>query len=318
VLSYRHGFHAGSFVDVLKHTTLICILNYLNQKEAPYCYIDTHAGAGLYALSHRFMQKNKEYMTGIGKLFGEVTGDPALDQYLKIIQGFNPNQKLTQYPGSPKIAQAASREKDRLQLIELHPSDAQELQHQFAHSYRSKVFQMEASAGLFSFLPPKEKRGLIFIDPPYELDSEYTSVIELLKIAQQKFPTGTYALWYPIVERRKTEIFVRKISHLPFKHILRVEHCIAADGVNKGLTGHGMLIMNGPFNLKETLTPTLKKINERLTQDKGTYFIAELSPGAKITPKTEAKPEIKPSRFPARGEKPGFKTRFKTQPKTSD
>jgi 23S rRNA (adenine2030-N6)-methyltransferase len=314
VLSYRHGFHAGSFVDVLKHTTLIAILDYLNQKDAPYCYIDTHAGAGLYSLSHRFMQKNKEYLTGIGKIFGTVTGDPALDRYLKIIQLFNPNQKLSQYPGSPKIAQAASREKDRLQLIELHPSDTQELQNQFSHSYRSKVFQMEASAGLFSFLPPKEKRGLIFIDPPYELDSEYTSVIELLKIAQQKFPTGTYALWYPIVERRKSEIFVRKISHLPFNHILRVEHCISPDTTNKGLTGHGMLIMNGPFNLKETLTSTLKKINELLTKDRGTYLIAELSPGAKILPKADPKIDQKLSPQPTQNTRPGFKTRFKSKP----
>ncbi len=294
MLSYRHGFHAGSFVDVLKHTTLIAVLDYLNLKEAPYCYVDTHAGAGLYDVSHRFMQKTREYQTGIGKIFGLSSGDPALDKYLKIIQGFNPNNKLSQYPGSPKIAQAASREQDRLQLIELHPSDADELQHHFAHSYRTKVFKLEASAGLFSFLPPKEKRGLIFIDPPYELDSEYSSVIELLKIAQEKFSSGTYILWYPVIERRKIEIFIRKISHLPFKSILRIEHCIAPDnpiGEHHGLTGHGLLVMNGPFNLKETLTPTLKKINELLTQNKGTYLINELSPGAKILPKAAPKQE---------------------------
>jgi 23S rRNA (adenine2030-N6)-methyltransferase len=287
VLSYRHGFHAGNFADVLKHTVLIAILDYLNQKEAPYCYIDTHSGAGMYALNHRFMQKNQEYQTGIGKLWGKTFGDPALDRYLKVIGSFN-DEKLSVYPGSPKIAQALYRDHDRLQLVELHPSDVEELDEHFFRVPRTKVFKLDASDALVSFLPPKEKRGLIFIDPPYELDSEYTSLVQLLKLAEQKFPSGTYALWYPVIERRKIELFIRKISALSFKSGLRIEHCLHADGFNQGMTGSGLLVLNGPFNLQETLTPTLKKLKEHLGNHQGFYRIEPLLMGPK-SPSTPLK-----------------------------
>ncbi len=280
MLSYRHGFHAGNFADVLKHTVLIAILDYLNQKESPYCYIDTHAGAGMYALNHRFMQKNQEYQSGIGKLWGKKLTDPALDRYLKVIESFN-DGKLSQYPGSPKIAEALYRDHDRLQLVELHPSDAEELDQYFFRVPRAKVFKLEASQALISFLPPKEKRGLIFIDPPYELESEYSSLLQLLKMAEQKFPSGTYALWYPVIERRKIELFIRKISALSFKNGLRIEHCLHPDGLNQGMTGSGLLVLNGPFNLQETLTPTLKKLKECLADNQGFYRIEPLAMGPK-------------------------------------
>ncbi len=280
MLSYRHGFHAGSFADVLKHTVLIAVLDYFNQKEAAYCYIDTHAGAGMYPLNHRFMQKNHEYEKGIGKLFGKTTADPVLDRYLKVIQSFNP-KGLAQYPGSPKIAQAVSRDHDRLQLIELHPSDAEELKQHFFRSHRVKVFSTEASQGLVSFLPPKEKRGLIFIDPSYELSSEYSSLIHLLKMAAERFSSGTYILWYPVIERRAVELFIRKVAVLPFKSGLRIEHCLHPDGLDHGMTGNGLIVLNGPYNLKETLTPSLKKLNEYLSEGRGSFRLDTLSMGPK-------------------------------------
>lgn len=281
MLSYRHGFHAGGFSDVLKHITLIALLDYLNLKDKPYCYLDTHAGAGLYPLDHRFMSKTQEYETGIGKLLGQYFDCPALDRYLHVVASFNSEGKLKQYPGSPKIAQVCSRECDRLQLVELHSKEVMELRKNFVGSERARVYEQSAISSVLSFLPPKEKRGLVFIDPPYELEAEYFGTVELLRAAAERFPSGIYALWYPVIERRKTEIFTRKVSRLPFNTGIRIEHCHAqTEEESRGLLGSGMIVFNPPYTLKETLSPVLKILNRSLSETPGIYKITEFIPSS--------------------------------------
>jgi 23S rRNA (adenine2030-N6)-methyltransferase len=262
MLSYRHAFHAGNHADVLKHVVTIELLRYLNQKDTPYMYIDTHAGAGVYTLDGGYAAKNAEYETGIGPLWERKDLPQPLADYVQMIKSLNPSGKMRYYPGSPYCADKTMREQDRLRLFELHPSDSKILEDNFrkldAHaaaqghrpSVRGKRVMIQRGdgfLGLKALLPPPSRRGLVLIDPPYEDKGDYRRVKDTLEDALKRFATGIYAVWYPILHRMESRQLPDKLKRVAANGWLNVTLSIstpAPDGF--GLHSSGMFVLNPP------------------------------------------------------------------------
>src|SRR3954469_7498817 len=217
MLSYRHAFHAGNHADVLKHFVQVQLHEHMNQKDAAYTYIDTHSGAGVYALDSREATKKAEFGTGIGPLWERADLPRPLAAYLDLIKGMNPSGKLRYYPGSPYVADQMSRSQDRLRLFELHPADSKILADNFRKVEAHKAEQGERARGrrvmiergdgfhsLKSLLPPPSRRALVLIDPPYEIKDDYRKVKDVLDDALARFPSGIYAVWYPVLQRMES------------------------------------------------------------------------------------------------------------------
>jgi 23S rRNA (adenine2030-N6)-methyltransferase len=257
-MNYRHAFHAGNHADVLKHVVLLAILEALERKEAPFFVLDTHAGRGRYLLQGEQAEKTSEAQGGIFKLF-VLHGLPALLQrYLKRIQADNPVGALITYPGSPLIAAQAMRADDRLVACELQTEEAHALASLFEGDRRVMVHQGDGYGALKSMLPPKERRGLVLVDPPYEIqDDEFAVILAALKEGLARWPTGIYAIWYPIKQRRTLNAFFRKAALLPCKSALVVELLIHPDDTPLRLNGSGLLILNPPWQLDTELAPVL-------------------------------------------------------------
>ncbi len=265
MLSYRHSFHAGNHADVIKHLVQVSILDYLLKKDKPFCYHDSHAGAGLYSLLAEQAQKTGEYHSGIGKLWQYQAQSPALQRYIALIKQLNPDGELAFYPGSPKIAALLLRSGDSIQATELHPSDYPILASQFARRRHSRIEHIDAWAGFKAMLPPLHKRGLVLIDPPYELKTEYQDVIQGLKLAYQRFPQATYAIWYPVIERAAVEAFISEIVASGIKDQLRIEYCPLPDKTGFGMTGSGMLVINPPYTLAADMQQALAELGPLLS-----------------------------------------------------
>jgi 23S rRNA (adenine2030-N6)-methyltransferase len=223
MFSYRHAFHAGNHADVLKHTVLLQLLDYLNQKETAYTVIDTHAGAGVYTLDGEFAAKSQESDSGIAKLWDRKDLPAAVAQYVKLIKSMNPSGKMRFYPGSPFCAEKTMRQQDRLRLFEMHSTEIKILEencrkveaHAAAQGQRSTVRgkrimvqRADGFAGMRALLPPPSRRGLVLIDPSYEDKDDYRKVKVAIEDALTRFPTGTYAVWYPVLGRLESQ-------HLP-------------------------------------------------------------------------------------------------------
>jgi 23S rRNA (adenine2030-N6)-methyltransferase len=291
MLSYRHAFHAGNHADVLKHVVTMQLLSYLNQKDAPYMVVDTHAGAGVYALDGGYAAKNAEYETGIGKLWGRKDLPPALAEYVQLIKSLNPSGKMRYYPGSPYFADKTMREPDRLRLFELHPSDAKILQENFskleAHAAaqgqrpttrgkRVLIQKGDGFLGLKALLPPPSRRGLVLIDPPYEDKGDYKRVKDTLEDALKRFATGTYAVWYPVLQRMESRQMPDKLKRLPANGWLNVTLSIstpAPDGF--GLHSSGMFVINPPWTLEPLLRDLMPYLVSTLGRDSGAGFTLE-------------------------------------------
>ncbi len=291
MLSYRHGFHAGNHADVLKHFVLVQILDYLNQKDAAYTIVDTHAGAGLYTLESGFAAKTGEYQTGIARLWGRDDIPAALQSYLDIVASLNPDGHLRHYPGSPYFAEQLMREQDRLRLFELHPTESKVLQDncaQLEESARQQgrrnlqrgkpilVTRQDGFDGMKSLLPPPSRRALVLIDPPYEIKDDYKRVKSSLEDALKRFPTGVYAVWYPVLQRNEARQFAEKLKRLPCKSWLNVTlaiHGPMPDGI--ALHNSGMFIVNPPWTLYETLEQVMPYLNEVLQHASGHGFVLE-------------------------------------------
>jgi 23S rRNA (adenine2030-N6)-methyltransferase len=208
MLSYRHGFHAGNFADVLKHCILLQIIRMLQKKEKPFVYIDTHAGAGAYCLDRGFAIKNSEHNNGVAKLWHADNLPPALHHYIDAVKAFDLNDssgELLCYPGSPALVAPLLRPKDRMILHELHKSDYHMLQEHFDLRNGVKIRQADGLRGLIAAVPPAERRGLTLIDPSYEMKTDYQDVVTTIIKAHRRFATGVIALWYPVVNRMQTE-----------------------------------------------------------------------------------------------------------------
>ncbi len=266
MLSYRHSYHAGNHADVIKHLVEVAILEYLKKKDKAFCYHDTHAGAGLYSLQSEQAQKTTEYQTGIGRLWHYQAATPVLQTYLNTVRSLNPDDELKFYPGSPLLAKLLCRADDSIQATELHPTDFPLLQHQFAGRRFCRIEKMDAYAGLRAMLPPLPKRGLVLIDPPYELKTEYQDLVKGLQQAVQRFPQATYAIWYPVIERDSIEAVLQAIVDTGIRNQLRIELCPLPDSPGFGMTGSGMLVINPPYTLADDMRAALAELAPLLAE----------------------------------------------------
>ena len=272
-MNYRHAFHAGNHADVLKHTVLLALIEALKRKEAPFFLLDTHAGRGRYLLGGSESQKTGEAEAGIFRLFDQPKLPDTLEHYLRAVQADNPVGALVAYPGSPLLAAQAMREQDRLAACELQPEEAAELKALFAHDKRVAVHARDGYAAMHALLPPrlgevKFARGLVLIDPPYEAqDAEYPQIIKSLRDALERWPNASYAVWYPIKQRRSLFPFFRKAAALPVKSALVAELQIRPDDSPLRLNGSGMLLLNPPYQFEQAIAPTLPAMRKALGED---------------------------------------------------
>ncbi len=278
MLSYRHGFHAGNHADVLKHCILLQLLRYLNQKDKPYWYVDTHAGAGRYKLDSEHAQKNAEFATGIGRLWGKTDLPTALADYVGLVRAMNPDGRLRHFPGSPWLAFQAMRPDDRLRLFELHSTDCRLLAKTFADEERRvAIRQADGFLEIKSVLPPPPRRGLVLIDPAYEDKRDYLRVVAALKTGLSRFATGTFAVWYPQLQRGDARQLPEKLMKLPvpWLHASLTVKAPTEDGF--GMHGSGMFIVNPPWTLADTLAEILSCLVAVLGADAGAGHILECS-----------------------------------------
>lgn len=271
-MNYRHIYHAGSFTDVFKHWILSLIIEKLCIKDTPFCLLDSHAGLGLYDLQHPHAQKTLEYKVGIEKLLDKQL-DVDFQKYIAIVNKYMEEKGL--YPGSAAIMHSFLRPADRLLLSELHPEDFAILQNNFKHDRRVKIFNQDAYIFLKANLPPKERRGLIFIDPPFEQTNELEQVYAALKESLKRFATGVYVIWYPIKDRKVIEKFYKQISALSLQSLLYVEIC-SNENIGMQLNSCGMLVINPPWKLAETINASMPKLLQYLQFDHGTFKVVQI------------------------------------------
>jgi len=268
MLSYRHAFHAGNHADVLKHCILVQLLRYMNQKDKPYWVIDTHAGAGRYLLDSAHATKTAEFAAGIGRLWQRNDLPPALADYVAQVRAMNSDGRLRHYPGSPWLAYELMRPDDRLRLFELHSTDCRLLEKTFAKAgTRVTVSQADGFMEFKSTLPPPPRRGLMLIDPAYEDKRDYLRVIAALKEGLSRFATGTFAVWYPQLQRGDARQLPEKLKKLPVKWLnaILTVRSPAADGF--GMHGSGLFIVNPPWTLADALAETLPFLADALAVD---------------------------------------------------
>lgn len=277
MLSYRHSFHAGNHADVLKHLVLCRILEYLVRKDKPLLYLDTHAGAGGYALQSPQAQKNCEYETGIGRLWGRQDLPAPLAAYVELVRRFNPEGSLLRYPGSPWLARQWLRPVDRLLLHELHPADCEALREQFEGDRRVRVICADGYQGCIAALPPMERRGLVLLDPPFELKTDYRQAVETLHQAHRRFATGVYALWYPVVERARIQQMERALHATGIPRVERYELGVAPDRHGHGMTASGLLVVNPPWTLRQEMEQCLPWLARELAGGQGHFRLDTLA-----------------------------------------
>ncbi|WP_010256167.1 23S rRNA (adenine(2030)-N(6))-methyltransferase RlmJ [Treponema primitia] len=292
MLSYRHGFHAGNAADVLKHAVLMYCLDYLGQKEAPFLVIDTHSGAGRYSLTEGYAAQNREWEQGVGRLLDQAVLPPLLDRYAALVREslgakfsaeFPPAGR---YPGSPALIQRLLRSQDRAVCFELHPADFAVLEDTLKADKRFRVLREDGLGGLKALLPPPSRRGCVFIDPSYEMKSDYEAVPEKLIEALRRFPTGLYITWYPLLARRsgaelnddagegatQQEALRETLLGLYSGNRCAVElRTAAAGGGGKRLYGSGLVIYNPPFTLRKALDESLPALAELLREGQGSW-----------------------------------------------
>ncbi|MET3600074.1 23S rRNA (adenine(2030)-N(6))-methyltransferase RlmJ [Martelella mangrovi] len=270
-MNYRHIYHAGNFADVLKHAVFARLITYFQRKEAAFRILDTHAGTGQYDLSSEEAQKTGEWRTGIGRLLASDMPDDVaalLAPYLDAVRSLNETSDIVTYPGSPKLARMLMRRQDRLSLMELHEADFATLQARFAGDHHVRATKLDGWLALAAHLPPKERRGIVLVDPPFEKDGEFERLADGLSKAYRRFATGTYCLWYPIKKGAPTAAFHAALKDLGIPKILCAELSVKSDRDNDGLTGSGLIIVNPPYTLKTELDTLLPFLRTCLAEDR--------------------------------------------------
>ena len=277
-MNYRHIYHAGNFADVFKHIILVTLINALRRKDSPFCFIDTHAGIGKYDLTSEAAQRSKEFEGGIQKILAEKNPPTGVSDYLQCIHAVNPNASLRFYPGSPSIVHSLLRSNDRMILAELHSEDCAVLKKLFSSHPDVSVHHQDGYQSLKAFLPPKERRGLILIDPPYENKDELTQLPQRIYDALNRFKTGIFAIWYPIKNRLATTRFLTHLKQKIQCPILVAEMSIYPDDSNLHLNGCGVAIINPPWQVEEELQNIVPWLWKTLSiKDQGRYLLNLLS-----------------------------------------
>ncbi|MDQ2972121.1 MAG: 23S rRNA (adenine(2030)-N(6))-methyltransferase RlmJ [Rhodanobacteraceae bacterium] len=269
-MNYRHVFHAGNFADVFKHAILLALLDALTHKDTPLCYLETHAGRGRYPLDDAQALQTGEWHDGIGHFFDAPEIPKPLQRYIEAIRALNPDGALRAYPGSPLLAARALRENDRLVLCELQDDEVDALRALFREDQRAHVHHRDGYAAMNALLPPQEKRGVVLIDPPFEAQADEFHAIEAaLTKAYSRWPTGVYAVWYPIKRRATIMPFQRWLGTRAFKNVLLAELLIRPDDSPLRLNGCGIVIVNAPWRFDATLAALLSTLKPLLVQAPG-------------------------------------------------
>ena len=269
MLAYRHLFHAGNFADVFKHSLLTRVVLALERKEKPFFVLDTHAGIGRYDLTHEWALKNAEFRDGIAMVWGRKDVPDEFIPYFEAIRGENAGNALRFYPGSPRIVRRLLRPVDRMALVELNRKDCENLGGLFSGDPLVKVHLMDGYQSLKAFLPPKERRGLIFIDSSFDRAREFDRLTNGLAEAHRRFATGVYALWYPLMEPLAMRAFERGIVASGLRRILQLEISVLPDGWSGGMRGCGMLVVNPPFGFEQEARSMLKWLQPILSREEG-------------------------------------------------
>jgi 23S rRNA (adenine2030-N6)-methyltransferase len=283
-MNYRHAFHAGGFADVVKHIVLVRILSYLHEKQAAFRVIDSHAGAGVYDLSGEEARRGGEWLTGIARIMQARFSEPVLPlikPYLDIVRAFNPQRDLEAYPGSPLIARALLRPQDSLVACEVEPKARKRLIEALRRDTQARVVDLDGWVALPAFVPPKERRGLVLIDPSFEQKDEFERLAKGFAEAFAKWPTGSYLLWYPVKSRRATDGLARHVAAVagaasPPGKCLRLEFSVAPQIAGAALTSAGLLIVNPPWTLLGELKAILPELEKPLGQGGAGRFRLEV------------------------------------------
>ena len=293
MFSYRHAFHAGNHADVLKHTVLLAVLRHMSQKETPFTVFDTHAGAGLYRLDGDFAKTSEEAAEGFLKLMAQEPATafaPALQDYVDMVASFNQKGSHKVYPGSPFIIQQLLRDRDKLKLFEIHPTDSKTLEANIAQlevGRQVAILREDGFEGIKKFLPPPSRRALVFCDPSYEIKNDYGRVLDMVADALQRFATGTYVVWHPIIPRPEAHDLPKKLKTLANRvgkgwlsasltvKSSKLTHDNEGEVIRPGLPASGMFVINPPHTLKAALKLALPQMVERLTQDQHATFALE-------------------------------------------
>ncbi|MGL4668945.1 MAG: 23S rRNA (adenine(2030)-N(6))-methyltransferase RlmJ [Saezia sp.] len=279
MFSYRHAFHAGNHADVLKHVVLMLSLQHLTQKETPLTVVDTHAGVGLYGLDGEYAQTSLEALEGVAKLWDVQLVSPVLKRYLEMIRVYNPQGDLRTYPGSPLLMHDLCRAQDKLHLFELHPVDQHELMRTVSNlknNGNTQVHIKDGFSGLKGLLPPPSRRGLVLMDPSYEIKTDYEEVQETIKEALKRFATGSYLIWYPIIALPQAQELPKQLERLAaeFKrswlHVtLRIRE---SSQEVKGLQASGMFVINPAYTLRTELNEAMQELVKCLKTGKGAQY----------------------------------------------
>ncbi|MCR6629009.1 MAG: 23S rRNA (adenine(2030)-N(6))-methyltransferase RlmJ [Magnetospirillum sp.] len=277
-MNYRHAYHAGNFADVQKHAILALVIEQLKRKDGAFRYVDTHAGIGAYDLSSVQAEKTGEWRDGIGRVLAEPDPPTELEPYLRAVEAVNPGGGVLHYPGSPAVAAALARPVDRLALCELHPEDAAALRRRFAADARVGVHHMDGYTALKAMLPVPERRGLVLIDPPFEVKDEFAQMRKGLAQALKRWPTGLYGLWYPIKAREPVARFHADLAMLGLSKALVAEVMIHRDDAPDRLNGAGLVLVNPPWKLDEALGVLLPWLARVLAPGEGSHRLDWLVP----------------------------------------
>jgi 23S rRNA (adenine2030-N6)-methyltransferase len=272
MLAYRHAFHAGNHADVLKHCVLQQILLYMNQKEKSYWVIDTHAGAGMYSLASDYANTKSEYLDGVARLWDSEELPSVLREYMTLIQLCNNKGDWALYPGSPEIIRRTIRADDRMRFFELHPSDFDILQENFEQDRQAKLFKSDGFASLKALLPPPTRRAVIFMDPPYEIKTDYSRVVSALEEGLVRFAEGVYIIWYPILTRGDHIRMIEALSKLSDKTLNISMTVQEPDEKGFGMLGSGLFVINPPWTLKATMQTAMPYLIEKLAQYPGAHY----------------------------------------------
>ncbi|MEC5290632.1 23S rRNA (adenine(2030)-N(6))-methyltransferase RlmJ [Aurantimonas sp. C2-5-R2] len=279
-MNYRHAYHAGNFADVVKHVLMSRLIEYLKRKDKPFRVFDTHAGRGLYALSANEAVRTGEHAEGIGRLraAAELTTNPLFEPYFTALQ---PDLEQERYPGSPLIARRLLRPKDRLSAYELHPEEATVLKAVFVGDIQTKAIELDGWLALGSHVPPKEKRGLVLIDPPFEKPSEVEDIVLALGKALRRWPGGIYALWYPLKHRETVEALHDGLRALGIADMVVADFFRAPYSADQRFVGTGMAVINPPFVFAEEAEAIMKALLPVLGRDPGATYEVFAPPPAK-------------------------------------